>query len=90
MKDETKSLIPEHPHAHLIDSGNWYDHGTGKFELRKNRFGLWSSHGEDGEEYVTALTKESCFTGTLFYLHGKKYGFADEAKSYAGTVGGKL
>lgn len=89
MKDETKSL-PEHPYADLIKAGQWYDHGTGKFELKQNRFGLWISNGEDGTEHVTALTKEACFDATVFHLHGKKYGFPEEARSYDGTVGGKL
>ena len=58
MNEETKSSdIYEHPYNDLIQEGNWYDHGTGIFELKQSRFGLWTRHDKEGKGIITALTK---------------------------------
>ena len=91
MNEETKSsTIEEHPYNHLIKEGQWYDHGTGLFELKETRFGLCTSYDKEGKGIITALTKGACYDGTVFHLHGVKHGFPETASSYDGTVGGKL
>jgi hypothetical protein len=42
-----------------------------------------------GNGLVSALTEDSCISGTRFYLKGRQEGF-DETKKYEGEVGGKL
>lgn len=59
------------------------------FTVKKARF-LWHSYDKDGNGLVSALTEESCISGTRFYLKGKQEGFPEESKSYEGIVGGKL
>jgi len=40
---------------------------------------------------VSALTEESCISGTRFYLKGRQEGWPDDTtKTYSGEVGGKL
>ena len=91
MNEETKSsTIEEHPYNHLIKEGQWYDHGTGLFELKETRFGLWTSYDKEGKGIITALTKGACYDGTVFHLHGVKHGFPETASSYDRTLGGKL
>ena len=91
MNEETKSSdIYEHPYNDLIQEGNWYDHGTGIFELKQSRFGLWTSYDKEGKGIITALTKGGCYDGTVFHLHGVKHGFPETSTSYDGVVGGKL
>ena len=58
------------------------------FTVEKARF-LWHSKDKDGNGLVSALTEETCIHATRFYLKGKQEGF-EKAKSYEGTVGGKL
>jgi len=58
------------------------------FYVTKARF-LWHSTDKDGNGLVSALTEESCISGTRFYLKGRQEGFA-ETKKYEGEVGGKL
>jgi len=58
------------------------------FYVVKGRF-LWDSYDKDGKGLVSALTEESCISGTRFYLKGKQEGFP-ETKTYNGEVGGKL
>ena len=59
------------------------------FTVEKARF-LWHSYDKDGNGLVSALTEESCISGTRFYLKGKQEGWPEESKSYEGIVGGKL
>ena len=58
------------------------------FYVVKARF-LWHSTDKEGNGLVSALTEESCISGTRFYLKGRQEGFA-ETKKYEGEVGGKL
>jgi len=58
------------------------------FYVEKARF-LWNSTDKEGNGLVSALTEESCISGTRFYLKGRQEGFA-ETKKYVGEVGGKL
>jgi len=58
------------------------------FYVTKARF-LWHSTDKEGNGLVSALTEESCISGTRFYLKGRQEGFA-ETKKYEGEVGGKL
>ena len=58
------------------------------FYVEKARF-LWRSTDKEGNGLVSALTEESCISGTLFYLKGRQEGFTETTK-YEGTVGGKL
>lgn len=70
----------------------WTETPYGKFRVEKKRFGTWISYGENGEEYITGLTRESVVGGTKFYLEGKATNWANcvTSESYDGTVGGKL
>ena len=58
------------------------------FYVEKARF-LWHSYDKDGNGLVSALTEDSCISGTRFYLKGRQEGFP-ETKTHEGTVGGKL
>ena len=58
------------------------------FYVEKARF-LWHSYDKDGNGLVSALTEDSCISGTRFYLKGRQEGWP-ETKTYEGTVGGKL
>jgi len=58
------------------------------FYVEKARF-LWHSTDKEGNGLVSALTEDSCISGTRFYLKGRQEGFA-ETKKYEGEVGGKL
>ncbi len=59
------------------------------FYVEKKKYGLWDSTDLEGKGLVTALTEESCISGTRFYLKGRQEGFS-ESKTYEGQVGGKL
>ena len=59
------------------------------FYVAEKKYGLWHSWDKDGNGLVTALTEESCISGTRFYLKGRQEGWP-ETKSYSGEVGGKL
>ena len=59
------------------------------FYVQQKSYGLWYSTDLEGKGLVTALTEESCISGTRFYLKGRQEGWP-ETKSYEGTVGGKL
>ena len=59
------------------------------FTVEKARF-LWHSYDKDGNGLVSALTEESCISGTRFYLKGKQEGFEKPKVVHEGTVGGKL
>ena len=58
------------------------------FYVEKARF-LWRSTDKEGNGLVSALTEESCISGTRFYLKGRQEVFTETTK-YEGTVGGKL
>lgn len=60
------------------------------FRVEQMRWGTWTSYGKDGKGIITALTEEACISGTRFYLKGKQEGWGDDARTYDGTVGGKL
>ena len=59
------------------------------FYVQQKSYGLWDSTDLEGKGLVTALTEESCISGTRFYLKGRQEGFTETTK-YEGTVGGKL
>jgi hypothetical protein len=60
------------------------------FYLEEKPYGLWHSYDKDGKGLITALTAESCLSGTRFYLKGIQEGWPKEGNTYNGTVGGKL
>ena len=59
------------------------------FYVYKKKYGLWDSIDLEGNGLVTALTEESCISGTRFYIKGRQEGWT-ETKTYDGEVGGKL
>ena len=59
------------------------------FYVEQKKYGLWDSTDLEGKGLVTALTEESCISGTRFYLKGRQEGWP-ETKTYDGQVGGKL
>jgi len=61
----------------------------GCFYVQQKSYGLWDSTDLEGKGLVTALTEESCISGTRFYLKGRQEGWP-ETKTYDGEVGGKL
>ena len=65
----------------LIDEAFYVEEGFGK---------TWKSYDKDGNPLVTSLTSKSCISTTRFYLKGKQEGFGESAKSYEGSVAGKL
>jgi hypothetical protein len=65
----------------LIDEAFYVEEGFGK---------TWKSYDKDGKPLVTSLTSKSCISATRFYLKGKQEGFGESAKSYEGSVAGKL
>lgn len=61
------------------------------FYVEEKPYGLWHSWDKDGKGLITALTEDSCISGTRFYLKGIQEGWPDNnAATYDGTVGGKL
>ena len=65
----------------------WID---GCFRVYETQYKLWHSVTKEGQELITALTKESCINGTRFYLKGVQEGWPEQSSKYEGTVGGKL
>ena len=59
------------------------------FYVDEKKYGLWHSWDKDGNGLVTALTEDSCISGTRFYLKRRQEGWV-ETKTYSGEVGGKL
>ena len=59
------------------------------FYVEQKKYGLWSSADKEGNGLITALTEESCISGTRFYLKGRQEGWP-ETKTYDGQVSGKL
>jgi len=59
------------------------------FYVQEKSYGLWDSTDLDGKGLVTALTEDSCISGTRFYLKGRQEGWP-ETKTYSGEVDGKL
>ena len=59
------------------------------FYVEKSGF-LWHSTDKEGNGLVSALTEESCISGTRFYLKGRQEGFSEPEKVHEGAVGGKL
>jgi len=60
------------------------------FYVQKGKF-LWDSYDLEGKGLVSALTEESCISGTRFYLKGRQEGWNDaNITKHEGTVGGKL
>jgi hypothetical protein len=60
------------------------------FYVAEKKYGLWHSWDKDGKGLVTALTEDSCISGTRFYLKGRQEGFIEPQKVHSGTVDGKL
>ncbi len=61
------------------------------FYVEQKKYGLWQSHYPDGGGIITSLNEHQCVTATRWYLKAKQEGFdKSEAKTYDGTVGGKL
>jgi hypothetical protein len=61
------------------------------FYVQEKPYGLWHSWDKDGKGLITALTEDSCISGTRFYLKGIQEGWPDNnTATYDGTVGGKL
>jgi hypothetical protein len=78
--------MSEHPE---IAEHEWIDDC---FRVYETQYKLWHSASKEGEELVTALTKQQCISGTRFYLKGRQEGWG-EANSRVvndGVVGGKL
>ena len=61
------------------------------FYVVKARF-LWHSYDKEGNGLVSALTEESCTSGTRFYLKGRQEGWDEKTSRVVndGVVGGKL
>jgi len=76
----------EHPE---ITEYEWIDDC---FRVYQTRFKIWHSAKKDGEELVTALTKDVCIRMTRFYLKGLQEGWNQENSRVVndGVVGGKL
>jgi len=76
----------EHPE---IAEYEWIDDC---FRVYQTRFKIWHSAKKDGEELVTALTKDVCIRMTRFYLKGLQEGWNQENSRVVndGVVGGKL
>jgi hypothetical protein len=73
----------EHPE---IAEHTWIDD---TFRVEATRYGAWKSFHKDGRGLIYALHEDGCINATRFYLKGLQEGFP-EAKTHAGTVGGKL
>ena len=76
----------EHPE---IAEHEWVDDC---FRVYETQYKLWHSASKEGEELVTALTKQQCINGTRFYLKGRQEGWVEENSRVVndGVVGGKL
>ena len=60
------------------------------FYVEEKKYGLWNSWDKEGNGLITALTEDSCISGTRFYLKGRQEGWPEPEKVHAGTVDGKL
>jgi hypothetical protein len=60
------------------------------FYVEEKKYGLWHSWDKEGNGLITALTEDSCISGTRFYLKGRQEGWSEPEKVHEGTVGGKL
>ena len=60
------------------------------FYVEQSTWKTWKSYDKDGNPLVTSLTEETCVAATRFYCKGIQEGFGEGAKSYEGSVGGKL
>lgn len=77
--------MSEHPEIAEVD---WIDDA---FRIEQKKWGTWESFDKKGKGLVTGLTKESCLSGTRFYLKGLQEGWEGvESTQHEGTVGGKL
>ena len=67
----------------------WFDDC---FRVYETQYKLWHSVTKEGEELVTALTKQNCIDGTRFYLKGRQDGWSGHESRVMndGVVGGKL
>jgi hypothetical protein len=59
------------------------------FRVEQGKF-LWDSYDKEGNGLVSALTEDSCISGTRFYLKGRQEGWPEPEAVHEGTVGGKL
>lgn len=61
------------------------------FTVREQRWGTFVSYDLEGNGLITSLTLEGCVGATRWYLKARQDGFeSSEARTYEGTVGGKL
>jgi hypothetical protein len=60
------------------------------FYVEQSNWKTWRSYDKDGKPLVTSLEEEICIAATRFYCKGLQEGFGEGAKSYEGSVGGKL
>jgi len=72
-----------HPEIAEVD---WIDD---TFRVEQSRWKTWRSYAKDGKEIITSLQRDACIDATRFYLKGCQEGWTT-AKTYEGTVGGKL
>jgi len=80
---ETKSKFEPMENMERVDDGAFY--------VWKQRWGTWCSASCEGENLITALTREDVISGTRYYLWGRENNWANyESKTHEGTVGGKL
>jgi hypothetical protein len=61
------------------------------FTVTQSPLGTWRSYNLKGDPLITSSTEGSCVSATRFFLKGlQDGGFTPAAKTYDGTVGGKL
>lgn len=61
------------------------------FSCKQQKWGTWNSYDKDGNMLITSLTEDICIAATRFYLKQKfEKQIDDNARTYSGTVDGKL
>jgi len=83
MEDLEKKVVESETPT---DNYEWIDDC---FRVVKGKF-LWDSYDKEGKGLVSALTEDSCISGTRFYLKGRQEGWPEPEVTHEGTVGGKL
>ena len=70
----------------------WYKTSYGAFRIEQKRFGTWVSYSENGEELITAGTREAVIKMSGFHMEGVATNWANarSSKPFDGTVSGKL
>ncbi len=59
------------------------------FRIEETRWKTFRSFSKEGKELITSLQRDTCIAATRFYLKGCQEGWG-AARTYEGTVGGKL